>query len=90
MASKGYPEKYETGKLITGLEEAAKMPDVQLFHAGTRRTDEGFVTDGGRVLGVTSRGRNLADAIDRAYAAVSKISWEGAYYRKDIGWRGLK
>lgn len=89
MASKGYPEAYEKGKPILGLDEASRMPQVQIFHAGTRRTEAGIVTDGGRVLGVTSLGHGLKEAIERAYSAVSKISWDGAYYRKDIGWRGL-
>lgn len=89
MASAGYPESYEKGKVIAGLEEAASLPNIQLFHAGTRLTERGIVTDGGRVLGVTGLGSSLREAVDRTYAAVGKIHWDGAYFRKDIAWRGL-
>ncbi len=89
MASAGYPGTYEKGKVITGIEDAEKLPDVVVFHAGTRRTADRLVTSGGRVLGVTAVGADLAAAIDRAYAAVDRIRWEGAYYRKDIGAKGL-
>jgi phosphoribosylamine--glycine ligase len=83
MASGGYPEKYEVGKPITGLECAAAN-DVQIFHAGTRRTGEGIVTSGGRVLAVTAIGETLGAARDRAYAAVSEIRFEGRHFRRDI------
>jgi phosphoribosylamine--glycine ligase len=85
MASGGYPGSYPKGKMIQGLEEAAKLPDVKVFHAGTKLETGGMVvTDGGRVLGVTALGDTLADAKARAYEAVSKISFPGAFWRKDI------
>ena len=84
MASGGYPGAYEKGKEILGLEEAGKMEDVMVFHAGTATRDGQIVTSGGRVLGVTSLGETIARAKSRAYEAVDKISFEGAYYRRDI------
>lgn len=89
MASGGYPGSYQKGKIITGLDEAEAMEDVVIFHAGTRWDSGRFLTDGGRVLGVTARGRHVAEAIDRAYKAVEKIRWEGVHYRKDIGKKAL-
>ena len=90
MAAGGYPGKYETGKPVAGLEEAAKLPDVKVFHAGTKRQDGRVVTDGGRVLGVTALGDTLALAKKRAYEAVAKITFKGAHYRTDIGDKSLK
>jgi phosphoribosylamine---glycine ligase len=90
MASGGYPGSYEKGKIITGIEDAEKLPDVVVFHAGTKRDGNRLVTSGGRVLGVTAVGTDLAAAIDRAYAAVDRITWEGVHYRKDIGAKGLR
>jgi len=90
MASKGYPGGYEKGHVITGLDEAAKMPGVTLFHAGTERRGEDIVAVGGRVLNVTALGKDVAQAQARAYAAVEKIHWQGGFYRTDIGWRALK
>ena len=90
LASGGYPGKYEKGKVIHGLDEVEKMKDVMVFHAGTALKDGKFVTAGGRVLGVTALGDTIKEAIDRAYEAVSKISWEGMHYRKDIGQKALK
>lgn len=87
MASGGYPGEYQTGKVIGGLEQTGKRSDAIVFHAGTTRTDQGIVTAGGRVLGVTGLGETLPAAIDAAYAAVSEISFEGAHYRRDIGRR---
>jgi phosphoribosylamine--glycine ligase len=87
MASGGYPGEYQTGKVIGGLEQAGKGSDAIVFHAGTKRSDQGIVTAGGRVLGVTGLGETLPAAIDAAYAAVSEISFEGAHYRRDIGRR---
>ncbi|MCK5526225.1 MAG: phosphoribosylamine--glycine ligase [Candidatus Latescibacteria bacterium] len=89
MASGGYPGSYEKGKPITGLEAAREMDDVVVFHAGTAVRDGAIVTDGGRVLGVTAVGADIGCAIDRAYEAVGKIHFEGAYYRKDIGAKAL-
>jgi phosphoribosylamine--glycine ligase len=89
MASKGYPGNYEKGHIISGLDEAARMPGVTLFHAGTQRQGTEIAAMGGRVLNVTALGKDVAEAKDRAYAAVEKINWKGAFYRKDIGWRAL-
>lgn len=90
MASAGYPGSYEKGFLITGLDAAAAMDDVMVFHAGTRRDEAGrTVTAGGRVLGVTAVGDDLAQALDKAYQAVEVIQFDGAQYRRDIGQKGL-
>jgi phosphoribosylamine--glycine ligase len=89
MASGGYPGSYEKGKVISGLEEAAKVPGAFVFHAGTALKDGTVVTNGGRVLGVTALGEGIGEAIRRAYDAAARISWEGAYYRKDIGQKAL-
>jgi phosphoribosylamine--glycine ligase len=85
LASGGYPGKYEVGKEIRGLAEAAKIADVKVLHAGTKRDGEKIVTSGGRVLGVTAVGNTLSAAVDKAYEAVGKIQFEGMQYRKDIG-----
>jgi phosphoribosylamine--glycine ligase len=85
MASEGYPGSYEKGKPIRGLQEAAKVADTKVFHAGTRRLDSGVVTAGGRVLGVTALGDSVATARLQAYKAVKCIRWDGAWCRKDIG-----
>ena len=85
MASGGYPGKYETGKVIRGLEEASKIEDVKVFHAGTKLDGDGnVVTAGGRVLGVTAIGDSVAAAKLQAYKAVKCIRWDGAWCRKDI------
>lgn len=89
MASKGYPSSYEKGKVITGLDRV-KTNTVHVFHAGTARKNNSIVTNGGRVLGVTALGDGIENAIKNAYNTVSMISWDGAYYRKDIGRRALK
>jgi len=89
IASGGYPSSYETGKPISGLEEAEGDPEVVVFHAGTRTDGDNVVTDGGRVLGVTALGETVAEARDRAYAAAGKISFELAHYRRDIAHRAL-
>jgi phosphoribosylamine--glycine ligase len=90
MASAGYPGAYEKGVEITGLEKAAALPGVMVFHSGTSRRNGKVVTDGGRVLGVTGLGASVAAAIDRAYAGVRDIYFEGAHYRHDIGARALE
>ncbi|MEY2480351.1 MAG: phosphoribosylamine---glycine ligase [Verrucomicrobiota bacterium] len=84
MASGGYPGKYQTGISISGLPEAAKLPDVQIFHAGTKRVNDKVLTAGGRVLAVTASGSTMPAARDRAYEAVSRIHFEGCHYRRDI------
>jgi len=90
MASGGYPGPYEKGKEIHGLEEAERMADVWVFHAGTSFRNGRFFTSGGRVLGVTGMGESLPEAIRRTYEAVKKIHWEGVHYRRDIGQKALK
>jgi phosphoribosylamine--glycine ligase len=90
MASQGYPGNYAKGKLITGLDEAAKLPDVKVFHAGTRPDRGEVVTDGGRVLAVTALGETLAEAKARAYEAVGRIHFQGAFYRRDIADKALR
>jgi len=90
MASEGYPGKYEKGKLIKGLSEVPEREDVKIFHAGTARRGRGYVTAGGRVLGVTALGEDIPEAIEKAYSTVKKISWGGVYYRMDIGAKALK
>jgi phosphoribosylamine---glycine ligase len=91
IASGGYPEVYEVGKKITGLSEAAKVEGAKVFHAGTSRDQSGnFYTAGGRVLGVTARAADLSAAVERVYAAVDKIHFDGMHYRKDIAARALK
>ena len=89
MASGGYPGDYSKGSVISGLDEAAKIKDVMVFHAGTAAKGGKVVTNGGRVLGVTALGDTIKDAIGRAYEAAGVISWEGAHYRKDIGRKAL-
>ena len=89
MASKGYPGDYEKGRPIEGLEEVKTIKDVFIFHAGTAAKDGRTVTNGGRVLGVTGLGEDIPRAIEKTYQAVKKISWEGVYYRKDIGQKAL-
>ncbi|MBI4126185.1 MAG: phosphoribosylamine--glycine ligase, partial [Deltaproteobacteria bacterium] len=89
MASGGYPGDYEKGKVIRGLADASVLPDVHVFHAGTAKQGTNVVTSGGRVVDVTALGKNYGEAINAAYAAVEKISWDGCHYRKDIGKRAL-
>jgi phosphoribosylamine--glycine ligase len=89
MASAGYPGAYEKGKVISGLRAAARLKDVVVFHAGTALAGGKVVTSGGRVLGVTALGKDISDAITRAYRAAEKIRWEGVHYRTDIGRKAL-
>jgi phosphoribosylamine--glycine ligase len=90
MAAKGYPGAYAKGSEIKGLDDAAREPGVQIFHAGTRRDGTRILADGGRVLGVTATGRDIREAQMRAYAAVDKIDWPGGFCRRDIGWRAVE
>jgi phosphoribosylamine--glycine ligase len=90
LASGGYPVKYEKGKQISGLENLKPREDVVVFHAGTRREKGKLITSGGRVLGIAGIGNNLKQAIETAYSAVEKISFDNMYYRKDIGKKGLQ
>jgi phosphoribosylamine---glycine ligase len=90
LASAGYPGKYETGKPISGLDDAAKLGDVQIFHAGTKRADGSVKTAGGRVLAVTALRSTLEAARTRAYEAVSRIHFDGCHYRRDIALSAIK
>lgn len=90
MASGGYPGNYQKGKVITGLDAAARLKDVMVFHAGTAEKDGQIVTAGGRVLGVTALGDTIAQAKAKAYEAVALISFEGAYCRKDIADKAIR
>ena len=90
IASGGYPGNYEKGRPIRGLDDAAKLPNVKVFHAGTTLKDGQIVTSGGRVLGVTAWGNNLKAAQLAAYAAVEKICFEGIQFRRDIAAKGIR
>jgi phosphoribosylamine--glycine ligase len=89
LASAGYPESSSKGDVISGLEDAARVPDVELIHAGTGRRDGNIVTAGGRVLNVTALGASPAEARDRAYEAANMISFEGMQMRTDIAERAV-
>jgi phosphoribosylamine--glycine ligase len=90
MAARGYPGDYAKGSEIRGLNAAAAVEGVEIFHAGTARDGDRLVAAGGRVLNVSARGRTLAEARERAYAALARIDWPGGFYRSDIGWRALR
>ena len=90
MASEGYPGHYDRGHEIRGLDDAAKIPDVKVFHAGTATNDGQIVTNGGRVLGVTALGNSISSAKGQAYSAVKCIRWSGAWCRKDISDKALR
>jgi len=87
MAARGYPDEPERGGEIRGLDAAGVDPKVKIFHAGTRRDGERLLADGGRVLGATALGQDLATARDRAYAAVDHVQWPEGFCRRDIGCR---
>ncbi len=90
LAANGYPGAYDKGKEIHGLDSLKSWADGFVFHAGTAKQNDRWLTTGGRVLGVTARGKNIASAVDNVYSAVKKISWDGMHYRKDIAQRALK
>jgi len=90
MASGGYPGHYQKGFYISGLDNFNQDKNVMIFHAGTKLVDGKVVNNGGRVLGVTALGFSIKEAIENGYNAVSKISWQGVHYRKDIGKKALK
>ena len=89
IASGGYPGSYEKGKVISGIGEASMQPDIVVFHAGTKIENGKLLTNGGRVLGVSAIGGTLKEALEKAYKAIEKISFEGMQYRKDIGKNAL-
>jgi len=90
MAARGYPGAYAKGSMIAGLDAAAQVEDVQIFHAGTKLENGKVVANGGRVLNVCGVGKTVAQAQQRAYAAVDKIDWPGGFCRRDIGWRAIE
>jgi phosphoribosylamine--glycine ligase len=89
LTARGYPGDYAKGKEIHGLERLKGWKNGAVFHAGTVKKDGRWLTNGGRVLGVTARGRDIAAAAAEAYRAVAEIHWEGMHYRKDIAKRAL-
>jgi len=86
-ASDGYPGSYVTGRAISGLDEAARVPGVEVFHSGTARVDGHYVTAGGRVLGVTAAATTLDQSLSLVYDALDRIHFDGIYFRRDIGRR---
>ena len=90
MAAGGYPESYETGQLITGIDLAEKDPNITVFHAGTNKNNNSILTNGGRVISVTSFGSTVKEANTSAIDAINLIKWNNSYYRSDIGWRAIK
>jgi phosphoribosylamine--glycine ligase len=89
LAARGYPDTVETGKMISGIEDAAQVPDALVFHAATRRQNDALVSAGGRVLTVVGRGNGYREAIDVAYRAASHIRFDGMQFRRDIGRKAL-
>lgn len=90
MAADGYPGAYKKGSIIEGVEQADAKPGVVVFHAGTKRSDNQLLANGGRVLNVTATGATIREAIQHCYAGVNAINWPGGFYRRDIGWRALE
>jgi phosphoribosylamine--glycine ligase len=89
MAAEGYPGSYRKGSRIEGLDEAAALPDVSVFHAGTAAKDGAIVSNGGRVLAITALGDSVSEAQAKAYAAVDRVRWPDGFCRRDIGWRAV-
>jgi phosphoribosylamine---glycine ligase len=89
MAAKGYPGNYTKGSVIEGLDDAAQVEGVEIFHAGTKADGARILANGGRVLNVCARGKTVREAQSRAYAAIDKINWPGGFCRRDIGWRAV-
>jgi phosphoribosylamine--glycine ligase len=90
MAANGYPGSYQRGSVIEGLDAAAEVDDVEIFHAGTKADGGKVLANGGRVLNVSALGRTVGDAQARAYAAIDRIRWAGGFCRRDIGWQAVK
>ena len=90
MSCSGYPESYETGKVISGLDAFSDKDNTKVFHSGTRLENNDILTNGGRVLCVTALGDDLKQSSLNGYSGVQEIDWDGKYYRKDIGFRVIK
>ena len=90
MAAKGYPGDYARGSVIEGLDDAAKVEGVEIFHAGTKADGNRILANGGRVLNVSAIGKTVREAQARAYEAISRIRWPEGFYRHDIGWRAVE
>ena len=90
MAAKGYPGSYDKGSVIGGLNEAAQVDGVEIFHAGTKSDGMNILANGGRVLNISARGKSVREAQARAYAAVDRINWPQGFCRRDIGWRAIE
>jgi phosphoribosylamine--glycine ligase len=90
MAAKGYPGNYARGTVIEGLDEAAAVEGVEIFHAGTKTDDGRILANGGRVLNVSATGKTVREAQARAYEAIARIRWPEGFYRHDIGWRAVE
>ena len=90
MATRGYPGDYGKGSVIEGLDDAAKVEGVEIFHAGTRADGGKILANGGRVLNVCATGKTVTEAQARAYAAVDRINWPEGFCRRDIGWQAVK
>jgi phosphoribosylamine--glycine ligase len=90
MAAKGYPDAPRKGSVIRGLDAAAEIPGVTIFHAGTAMKDDEIVANGGRVLNVTATAPTLTEAVKRAYEAIDRIDWADGFCRRDIAWRALR
>jgi phosphoribosylamine---glycine ligase len=90
MAAKGYPGNYNKGSTIEGLDAAAQIEDVEIFHAGTKADGSRIVANGGRVLNVSARGKTVREAQARVYAAIDRINWPDGFCRRDIGWRAIE
>jgi len=90
MAAKGYPGHYTRGTVIEGLEEAAAVEGVQIFHAGTKAEGGRILANAGRVLNISATGKTVREAQARAYAAIARIRWPESFYRSDIGWRAAE
>jgi phosphoribosylamine--glycine ligase len=90
MATKGYPGDYTKGSVIEGLDDAAKVEGVEIFHAGTASKEGRIVANGGRVLNICALGKTVTEAQGRAYQAVDRIRWPEGFCRRDIGWQAVK
>ena len=90
MVSKGYPDKYEKGFEIKGLEKFEKDENIKVFHSGTKFINGKIVTDGGRVLSVTAKDRTIESSIEKVYKAIKNIDFKNAYYRTEIGFKALR